>query len=543
MQQPNKRLSADRSLALAVARRTAMVSRRGMNSTPAIPTRRSAGTTPSSTACAYRLKDADARLLAGGYPSAGPGDFTGYNVDDGNQNFRNKGIVSNRVDLLSEFDARHRNLGCASAAPPGTTTLQSQQRQRIGRKQRRHADRPGRQHLRRWHPFAPRPQRRAARRLRLRQGHAGRTAGHRARGPAYAAIWREPVLRRQRHRQCAGPGRPGQAAQRAGRAVQGDPAAGEPGLGPVADAAEVCRSAATTSSSGGRARFPASAATSVPTTPPAPAAAPSGGADQQRRAGLSYACRTMKAEKLRPGRHADQYWSRPASDSNSASTRRSITTRRPTLPGLRARLPPGAPSTVQALCARHPHLRRQRQHRLLGVNVARRSLDAPQRAAGQRSDANFQSRAGVGRFADNSDNSSLRGRQYRARQPVGDLRACRPTRSVQGGVAAGRTGLEPRHQRHQHSARSIPTPRATPPRCAHDLRAGVLPGDDGLDLSVPIGIGYNFDGRSSAIVQLQRRRPHGGDFSIGVKATYQQDWKFGLSYVRLPRRGRHLPEE
>ncbi|MEO5935405.1 MAG: DUF1302 family protein, partial [Duganella sp.] len=65
---------------------------------------------------AYRLNDADPRLLAGGYPSAGPADFTGYNLDDGNQNFRKKGIVSSRVDWLSEFDAGTRMLGMRVSA-------------------------------------------------------------------------------------------------------------------------------------------------------------------------------------------------------------------------------------------------------------------------------------------------------------------------------------------------------------------------------------------------------------------------------------------
>lgn len=65
---------------------------------------------------AYRLRDASARLLAGGYNAAGPADFTGYNLDDGNQNFRNKGIVSSRVDWLSEFDAGTRTLGMRISA-------------------------------------------------------------------------------------------------------------------------------------------------------------------------------------------------------------------------------------------------------------------------------------------------------------------------------------------------------------------------------------------------------------------------------------------
>src|SRR4051812_45757993 len=53
---------------------------------------------------AYRLKNADPGLLASGYPSAGPGDFSGYNLDDGNRNFRTRGIVSSRIDWLSGLD-------------------------------------------------------------------------------------------------------------------------------------------------------------------------------------------------------------------------------------------------------------------------------------------------------------------------------------------------------------------------------------------------------------------------------------------------------
>ena len=60
---------------------------------------------------AYRLKDADPGLLAGGYAAAGPGDFTGLNLDDGNQNFRKKGVVSNRVDWLTELDISTHNMG------------------------------------------------------------------------------------------------------------------------------------------------------------------------------------------------------------------------------------------------------------------------------------------------------------------------------------------------------------------------------------------------------------------------------------------------
>lgn len=57
----------------------------------------------------YRLHDADpalvdtVRLLAPGVPSSAFPQASNFNA--GNDNFRNKGIVSKRIDLLSEFDA------------------------------------------------------------------------------------------------------------------------------------------------------------------------------------------------------------------------------------------------------------------------------------------------------------------------------------------------------------------------------------------------------------------------------------------------------
>jgi hypothetical protein len=55
----------------------------------------------------------------------------------------------------------------------------------------------------------------------------------------------------------------------------------------------------------------------------------------------------------------------------------------------------------------------------------------------------------------------------------------------------------------------------------------VLPG---LDLSVPIGLGYNFGGRSSAIGNFAGGVSDGGDWSIGVKGKYQNAWNFSLTY-------------
>ena len=56
----------------------------------------------------------------------------------------------------------------------------------------------------------------------------------------------------------------------------------------------------------------------------------------------------------------------------------------------------------------------------------------------------------------------------------------------------------------------------------------VLPG---LDLSIPVGVGYNFGGRSSAIANFAGGASNAGDYTIGVKGTYQNDWKLALTYT------------
>lgn len=52
----------------------------------------------------------------------------------------------------------------------------------------------------------------------------------------------------------------------------------------------------------------------------------------------------------------------------------------------------------------------------------------------------------------------------------------------------------------------------------------------GLDLSVPIGIGYNFGGRSSALSNFAGGASDAGDVTVGVKGKYH-DWNFGLNYT------------
>lgn len=53
---------------------------------------------------------------------------------------------------------------------------------------------------------------------------------------------------------------------------------------------------------------------------------------------------------------------------------------------------------------------------------------------------------------------------------------------------------------------------------------------NGLDLSLPMGLGYNFGGRSSAIGNFAGGVSDGGDWSLGIKARYQNAWNVSLSY-------------
>ncbi len=54
----------------------------------------------------------------------------------------------------------------------------------------------------------------------------------------------------------------------------------------------------------------------------------------------------------------------------------------------------------------------------------------------------------------------------------------------------------------------------------------------GLDLSVPMGMGWNFAGRSSAIANFNGGSSGAGDLSFGVKGVYRTVWNAGLSYVK-----------
>jgi len=52
-----------------------------------------------------------------------------------------------------------------------------------------------------------------------------------------------------------------------------------------------------------------------------------------------------------------------------------------------------------------------------------------------------------------------------------------------------------------------------------------------LDLTVPISLGYNFGGRSSAVGNFAGGVSKAGDVSFGLQAKYQQVWTFQINYT------------
>jgi hypothetical protein len=87
-----------------------------------------------------------------------------------------------------------------------------------------------------------------------------------------------------------------------------------------------------------------------------------------------------------------------------------------------------------------------------------------------------------------------------------------------GGTSAGLGGLDPNTTKGAWAFRMIFEPQYFQ----------VLPG---LDVSVPIGLGWNFGGRSSAIFNYAGGASDAGDLSIGLKAKYQQAWNVSLTYT------------
>ena len=55
-----------------------------------------------------------------------------------------------------------------------------------------------------------------------------------------------------------------------------------------------------------------------------------------------------------------------------------------------------------------------------------------------------------------------------------------------------------------------------------------------LDMDVPVGLGWNFQGRSPTTAQFNNDgAAYGGDVSVGLNFVYRNLWRGGVSYTRF----------
>ncbi len=86
-----------------------------------------------------------------------------------------------------------------------------------------------------------------------------------------------------------------------------------------------------------------------------------------------------------------------------------------------------------------------------------------------------------------------------------------------GGSNVGLGGLDPHTTKDAFALRFIFEPQYFQ----------VMPG---LDMSVPIAVGYNFGGRSSAVSNFAGGSADAGDYSLGLKVKYRNAWNAALTY-------------
>ncbi|MCU6498986.1 DUF1302 domain-containing protein [Rugamonas sp. A1-17] len=527
--QANKRLSPT-LLALAVA--AALPAAHAYEFETANPELKISWNNTFKYSGAYRLKDADARLLAGGYPASGPADFTGYNIDDGNQNFRRKGIVSSRVDWLSEFDAGTRNLGMRISAAAWYDASYNRSNDNAS----------------------------YASNAATLTGKAGNefTDGTRLLHGRNAELLDAFVFAKGSLGELPGTVRVGRHTLQYGESLFFGANGIANAQGPVdlvkllsvpgAQFKEILRPVNQVSgqlqvlpnvSIGGYYQFEwrptqipgvgsylssydaAGAGSSAFLVAPANSGAPA-----------FYTQPDMKAKNS--GQGGVQVKFTPAgSDVEYGFYAARYHDKTPYFYlGFAPGFPPGAPSTVRAVYAEGIRtFGASASTVLLGANVAAEVSVRRNTPLVSDPTPNFLSRAGAGVFADNSGNPAYAvGNTAHVNLSAIYVMPTNPFfqgASLLGELAWNRAtsvtwqgSLDPNTTRDATSARMIFEP-------------SYYQVIDGLDLSVPIGIGYNIDGRSRAVFNFNGGSSHGGDFNIGVNATYHQDWKFGISYVRF----------
>jgi hypothetical protein len=481
---------------------------------------------------AYRLKDADPGLLAGGYPGAGPTDFTGANIDDGNQNFRKKGIVSSRVDWLTELDIGTRTMGLRVSgaawydaaynrnndnASPATNAAVN-----TGLATNVFTDGTRKLHGRKGElldafvfakgSIGSMPGTVRVGRHTLQYGESlffGANGIANAQGPVdlvklltvpgaqFKEILR-PVSQVSAQLQVL----PNVSI---GAYYQLDwEGSVLPGVGSYLSNYDAAGAGAT-----GFLVAPAGSGAPVFVTQPDMKGKDSGQGGVQVKF-------TPSGSDVEVGLYAARYHDKTPYF----------------YLGFAPAFPPGAPATVQAVYAEGIKTYGASASTVLGgANVALEVSVRRNTPLVSDPTPNFLSAQGVGIIANNSDNPAY---------AVGNTAHVNlsaiyvlPTNSLfQGGALLGELAW---NRRTSISNQGSLDPNTT--RDATSMRMIFEPAYfqvlTGLDLTIPIGLGYNIDGRSSSVMNFNGGSSHGGDFNIGVSGSYQQDWKFGISYVRF----------
>ncbi len=200
--------------------------------------------------------------------------------------------------------------------------------------------------------------------------------------------------------------------------------------------------------------------------------------------------------------------------------------------GFAPAFPPGAPSTVQAVYAENIRtFGASASTVVLGANVAAEVSVRRNSPLVSDPTPNFLSRQGAGSIGDNRDNPAYAVGNT-AHVNLSAIYVMPTNRFFEGASLLGEIAW--------NRATSVTFQGSLDPNTTRDATAVRMIFEpayyqvaDGLDLTIPVGVGYNLSGRSRAVFNFNGGAEHGGDFNIGINGTYQQDWKFGISYVKF----------
>lgn len=137
----------------------------------------------------------------------------------------------------------------------------------------------------------------------------------------------------------------------------------------------------------------------------------------------------------------------------------------------------------------------------------------------------------VGPGADNSNNPAYPvGKTLHAQASL--IALLHPTRLWEGGTFMGEIAYNRRLSVTKNAAALDPNSTRDAIAVRFIFSPAYFQVADGLDLNVPIGLGYGISGRSS-VMNPGFSVHHGGDLSIGINADYKRTWRFSVNYTRF----------